>query len=227
MRALTLLPCLMLLSSMLHAQFGLNGSYTLHRAPRWALRTATGETISEPPGSGFSAGIDYWFRLKNARVEFLPELNYSQSATPLSTGLETDSRWYGLFFNVNLYPFDFKGDCDCPTFSKRGNVLQKGFFIAVSPGVGFTEHRIAGGWGGAAFDYKEHYAAFSIGVAAGLDFGISDLLTLSPYVRLRYFPRTGWESLSTVAESRGYRMPDAAGALQQLQAGMRLGLRID
>ncbi len=226
MRHAFLLALLFFAQSSLSAQVGLRAGYTWYQAQDWQLLSGN-EIISEPPGDGFSAGIDYWFRLKNARVEFMPELNYAQSSTPQAAGLETQSHWYSLFFNVNLYPFDFKGDCDCPTFSKQGNALQKGFFIALSPGISYMDNHISGGWGGAEFEYKDTHWAPSIGLGAGVDFGISDLLTLSPFAGFRYFPSAQWPSLTTVAEARGYAPNPGEAAIQQIQAGIRLGWRFN
>ena len=228
MRLILLFVFLSVSPAFLIAQFGINAGYATHQAPDWRLGPSDGSGVSEPPGNGFSVGIDYWFRLKNVRIEFLPELNYTQLSTPSAVGLETRNHWYSIFANVNFYPFDFKGDCDCPTFSKQGNQLQKGFFISLSPGLSYMDNRISGGWGGVAFEYLESTMAPSMGIGAGIDFGISDLLTVTPYASFRYLLNARWDDIPKIAADRNYDFPgDGTADVRRLQAGLRLGWRFN
>ncbi|MEM8909381.1 MAG: hypothetical protein AAGD05_16155, partial [Bacteroidota bacterium] len=131
------------------AQFGLNLSYRTFNASGWErtidqINSDIG-TVAEPLDRGWGIGLDYWFRLKNYRIEFLPELNYSSfSKTWSNPTNETDqltSRFLSLHFNTNIYLFDLSGDCDCPTFSKQGDLMQKGFFVQVSPGLSWVQNQ--------------------------------------------------------------------------------------
>ena len=121
----------------LQAQYGISLAYKPINADNWEqiiskhqLNAADAEAL----GNGIQFGIDYWARLKNYRVEFLPELNFSRftrfwaNEDGVITEEKINSNFLGLHLNTNFYVFDFKGDCDCPTFSKQGNDLQKGFF---------------------------------------------------------------------------------------------------
>ena len=210
------------------AQLGIGGSYLTSSAQHWELRNSgTSNPSLQPPGTGYSVGLDYQFRLKKVRIEFAPEINYSHWNTPLTNGLKTTSNWYSLLFNVRMYPFDLEGDCNCPTFSKRGNTFQKGFFVALSPGMTYMNHFISFTGGGLFFGYrnKQHIVP-SGAVAIGLDIGISELLTVTPHAGWRYFPKTDWESLATIATSFGYQPVDTEGPLHQFHAGLRLGWRL-
>ncbi|MBK7407493.1 MAG: hypothetical protein IPJ40_05010 [Saprospirales bacterium] len=79
----TLLPVLLLLSfhTALSAQIGFSGSYTRFVANEW--ETFLDEQIGDYQDAyffrhGFQVGADYWLRLKNVRIEFLPEVRYAQ-----------------------------------------------------------------------------------------------------------------------------------------------------
>lgn len=227
MRYTFLLFLLMISASSVRAQLGIGGTYLFPVARHWELRNpGTAIPDLQPPGTGYSVGLDYQFRLKKVRIEFAPELNFAHWSARLTNGLETQSNWYSLFFNVRVYPFDLKGDCNCPTFSKRGNTFQKGLFIALSPGLTQMNHVIPRGWGGVSFELKDQYTALNAALVLGLDLGISELLTVTPHAGWRYFPQTEWAGLSQVAADGGYQPTDAEGALHQFHAGLRLGWRL-
>ncbi|MEO0875957.1 MAG: hypothetical protein AAFY48_15280, partial [Bacteroidota bacterium] len=67
----------MLLFTALQAQFGVKGSYLTSQADQWEYDGPFGSERIELLGSGWQLGVDYWFRLKNTRIEFLPTLAFS------------------------------------------------------------------------------------------------------------------------------------------------------
>ena len=222
-----LLSLLMLLSIHLSAQFGFSGGYLSGEAENW---TASPGLISgtsvDLPGTGWQVGIDYWLRLKNYRVEFLPTLAYSQQESNLQSDISNQFSGAHLFIHTNIYPFDFKGDCDCPTFSKEGPSFEKGLFIQISPGISQLNYEYQHSF------YQDSPAtssetAFSIGAGLGLDLGISDLLTITPVVSLRYYPSVNWEILSGTDDVPFLSPIQAESTLIQYQAGLRLGIRLD
>ncbi len=123
-------------------------------------------------GNEFALG--YWFRLKNKRVEFNPSIYYGATSSDLGLDLKT----IGAEFNVNIYPFDFGGDCDCPTWGKQGPQLEKGFFIQLTPG--YTMYDLESPT--VAF---ENSSGFTAGFGVGMDIGINNLVTLTPIARIR------------------------------------------
>jgi len=223
-KVFTLSICLFFAGS-LAAQFGIKGSYHFSNAAEWQIATDNGGNAESLIGNGWSVGVDYWFRLKNYRVEFLPELNFSQLNQEVGNASWANKATFSsLFFNTNLYLFDFKGDCDCPTFSKQGPSIEKGLFLQLSPGVTFAQSEIV-------FNentFKADDLVFSIGLGIGLDLGVSDLVTLSPMVGLRYFPSISWDSLGTSDdETPRLVVDDPSSSLTQFYAGIRLGFRLD
>jgi hypothetical protein len=161
-------------------------------------------------------GIDFWFRLKEKRIEFMPELavNLSDSKINDITG---NHNLYLFYFNVHIYPFDFIGDCDCPTFSKEGNSLKKGFFVHIDPFIGLSQKIYS------STTQKFHALTFGARAGVGIDFGISDLITLSPKISYIYFSEQDWSSFSNFTGE----MYNIVESPKGLQAGFRLGFRFD
>ena len=213
------------------AQFGFNVGYNVNNAADWKITgTNDQEIIADFHTNSMAFGLDYWFRLKNYRIEFTPEINFS-SATAKNTldeiDIETTLRTYSFFFNTNFYIFEFKGDCNCPTFSKPGLELEKGVFIRLSPGVALAN----GQFKTSSKTFINNSLAFSIAAGIGLDLGISDFITLTPIIMYRYYPDVKWEYLSPLSTSQAasteWTYPKESSAISQIYGGIRLGIRFD
>jgi hypothetical protein len=168
--------------------------------------------------NSFEIGIDYWARLKNYRIEFYPEISVNTSKTNISQFELEYLQKAGLKFLVNtrFYPFDFMGDCDCPTFSKQGNWLSKGIFIYVSPGLNWEKYE-------ANTDVIDmNNFTWSIGSGIGLDIGVNDFITLSPFVGYRYNSNVDWIELA-----RRIGRTNLEFNYTQVQFGLRIGIRFD
>ncbi|MCB0662347.1 MAG: hypothetical protein KDC24_06385 [Saprospiraceae bacterium] len=150
----------------------------------------------------FGVGIHYSIRIPNVRIEFFPEVGYAAGNTVgytenLSATYDfieetMNAAWFRV--PIRFYLLDFKGDCDCPTFSKQGNLVKKGFFLMVVPGArmmmssaeyGFQNNRMLDPVVG---DFTRSGLTWTTGIGAGLDIGLSDAITLTPQVLLE---RTG------------------------------------
>lgn len=216
---------LLLGGTTLSAQFGLSGKY-LNPLANWTLAEGVSDSqTADLYASGWSAGIDYWFRLKNVRVEFLPELNYGQLDNQLPDGALTEAKLYSFFLNTNFYLWDFRGDCDCPTFSKQGPTLQKGLFVQLSPGVTYWQHQYE--YSGSVFEQKDW--AINIGAGLGFDLGLSDLITLTPMINLRYYLPQSLENLSELIrqDDNAWQLGEPTADPLMFSAGLRLGIRLD
>lgn len=127
-----------------------------------------------PAHAMVDGSVHYWTRLKKYRVEFYPGV-LIQSHQTKEDGSNLN---LGLSLPIAFYPLDFVNDCDCPTFSKNSFWFQKGFFI-----------RLTSSWStkieGSTPDTFDQL--LGTGASIGLDFGVSDLVTISPmlgYTRL-------------------------------------------
>lgn len=234
-----LLLFLLFLSSCTFAfsQFGIRANAQFNNTSGWNVRG-----IEETPlfGDGFSVGVDYWMRLKNVRVEFLPELNYGQyqnSYKGPTFNFESNNRVYSFFANTSFYFLDFLGDCDCPTWSKQGTFLKKGLFAYVSPGVSYlqlqTDFRKPdqdSSVPNLIVQEKTGLTTFSLGAGLGLDIGLSDLVTVTPIVGARYFLSTNWQELEQYNDENClclFLVEEPKSSILQLSAGLRIGFRLD
>lgn len=206
-----------------HAQFGISAGQQSFDAEDWffVLSDLYQEEVSTLNSIRF--GADYWFRLKNQRIEFLPEIGFSKHDQQFENGsFEITS--LNFQFNTNIYLLDFNNDCNCPTFSKQSNFLAKGFFIQLSPGFSsiitnqtFEEQN--GNFGTIHENRTVSLSNFSLGIGAGLDIGIHDMLTFSPIVGFRYFP-------NVVSQIDFDNIETTSTSISQLFLGARLGFRL-
>ena len=141
--------------------------------------------------SGPYGMLEYGFRLKQKRVEFHPGIGYR-----LAPGAENPEGRLNAFlvdFAVAVYPFDFGGDCNCPTFSKDGETFKKGFFLAITPGLALQQFKRTANLPGIPepATSTDDQLSGTLGLSAGLDLGLSDRWTLTPLVSYtRYFSTT-------------------------------------
>lgn len=166
----------------------------------------------------YGVAVDYWMRLKNYRWEMVPTVSIhtgNKSETTFNENTTFGLQAYKFHFKNNLYLLDFKNDCDCPTFSKQGGLFQKSFFVQVAPGYGFYQLKAENGT-----ISKEQKHVGELGIGAGFDFGLSDLITISPYFNYVLTTKIDYDYLSEANESFNTRM-------NHFVAGIRLGLRPD
>ncbi len=176
--------------------------------------------------SNIGVGLDYWFRLKKYRIEFLPEVHMGlkSSSSFESNATATDFSYFGFNFNTQIYLFDLEGDCDCPTFSKQGPSLSKGFFFNVSPGVIYNSLEITTELLDPAV--KTDQVNFKIGIGIGYDIGISDLFTITPMFNYNLAPGLDFDGLHNIGNSSQF-IPLIDSGLNQLQFQIRFGFRPD
>lgn len=213
-------------STQLKAQLGLSVSRLHPSASDWNNSFPSGnfpEVQAWWQQTGYHIGLDYWLRLKEVRIEFFPELSYSMytAGRPAYKG--------GIFllqWHTNIYPLDFWDDCDCPTFSKQDPWFQRGFFFQIAPGIGALHHQYSDNVLTQALQWNLLY---SLAAGAGLDIGISDRFTLSPYARWNYFFGANYQNwvetppFEIVPPSQ--RPTSGESQLYQWEYGLRFGFR--
>ncbi len=207
------------------AQFGVRAKYNLNTFSEWddyIDQNINGSADKIFP-SNIEVGVDYWFRLKNHRIEFMPEVAMGlKTNSSISGESGVDFSYFAFNFNTQIYVFDLEGDCDCPTFSKQGPSLNKGFFFAISPGILYNKKEITVGPNGSAIGSNQ--TNLRIGVGAGFDIGFSDLFTISPSIMYNLAPGLNFSSLS--AAHAASADPITSG-LNQIQFQLRFGFRPD
>lgn len=213
---LLLIPVFLFFTLTASAQIGIKASYNFHSSPYDAFTNNNDgdlPTVDNAP----EIALNYWFRLPTKRVEFMPSVFYSTTNTSNTT---SNLNLYGAEMKVNLYPFDFGGDCDCPTFGKQGPQLQKGFFVQLSGGYArydsgeIVENVVAANGQGAIF-----------GAGVGLDFGLSNLITLTPMASFRHGPGL-YEGIA-FTDLNGQPLAFGKNNMMTYQLGLQVSFRFD
>ena len=215
MKNLFTIAAFFLLASSCIAQLGFVGGYKTFNPSGWN-DSFQADLNQEPyPIGGWHAGVDYWFRLKKRRIEFMPEASFSRFEEQFGTRSQ-DHVQFGFHFNTAIYLFDLASDCNCPTFSKDGNFFGKGFFLELSPGLVYLQNRLEDE--SPLFDgFEGEELAVGGSIGAGLDLGVSKLMTMTPLARFYFYPKTDWDSDLQPANF-------SSSDLKQLFLGIRLRL---
>ena len=220
-----------LFATTLTAQFGVTALYQSSQDKFTSPLTPEGSILR----NGYEIAADYWFRLPTKRIEFMPTISvgrydnkaniyFSDVITQEPVFLETQATEIGFQFKTNFYIFDFAADCDCPTWGKQGPALHKGFFIQLAPGV--SHFLINSDLNGGEHATKSNKTFFNLGIGAGIDFGISNLLTITPLVSYRYGINQG--DYNELFAQFPIATPEVIdGRISALQAGIRIGIRLD
>ena len=204
----------------LEAQIGIKFGYRTLENTEW--EAGLSEKFMDDFSSiyGWSAGINYWFRLKSRRIEFTPEFSVGRVEGDTPRGINREHSFQSFHFNTNIYLLDLGEDCDCPVWSKDGNFFQKGFFIQASPGV----TRMVNNLDGELLISNDKKIYLEFGVGAGVDFGISDFLTITPMAKMFISPNAVWGGIFGPLDSSP---KEYEGRIRQFFIGLKLGFRFD
>jgi len=217
----------------LSAQFSISAKYGINSYPDWeSIIDGTPYEGDKFIGDGIEYGFSYWFRLKDYRVEFMPEVSFQSLETSNSGDNTPNLNWdfskqsYYLTFNTLIYTLDIEGDCNCPTWGKDGSFIEKGFFVGISPGIAYhtLETTIVNdplGMGSTSINKF----AFRIGASVGLDIGITKWITITPYATANFTPGLTWDNLQNFVDLS--KPGDVATKIWQIQPGLRLTFRPD
>jgi len=215
---------MMTLSLSANGQFGIRISQNFNKANSWDNFLSEELNRSERIfSSSQTYTLDYWLRLPNHRLEFYPNISYHRATDVVDNlgagvlDMNSTLEQIGGGLLVHIYAFDFTGDCDCPTFSKQGGLIKKGFFFMGGVGADFARKS----FGNSNLEDGNFDVKASLGL--GLDIGVTDLITVTPFIQYqRYFDVSG-HNLSELFGGSG----NISSSINQFQVGLRLGLRPD
>ena len=166
----------------------------------------------------YSGGFAFRYYPFPFRMGFVPELNLSYSTESRSNDFfqgDYSMLQVGLYLPVQLFPFDMYGDCNCPTFGKQNDFFQKAIYFKFIPGVAFQSQVLEDLQNSQTTDN----IIFSLGAGAGLNFALSELITLAPEISYHYIFNENWDGFSI-----WHNLPDAMdhSSANKLLIGLRL-----
>jgi len=226
-----------LFCTVLSAQFGVSAKYNSNNFSDWNdfISQSPNTTADEIHENGYEFGLNYWMRLKDKRIEFLPELSYSINSMITSNTLspiaippvEVGMRSFNINIPAHFYFLDLNSDCNCPTFSKQNDFLSKGLYVFINPGISYNMHSATGG---ETVNFTNSGISYRLGVGLGYDVGLSDLLTITPFFSYNY--GYGYSSdhlieLTSIVCGECSVLPNQRSTLTQLQFGLRFSFRPD
>ncbi len=180
--------------------------------------------------NGYRLGADFWVKpLKNFRLELYPELSIAYSKDNFNRDVRMEEFHLasaGINLNMNLYLLNFYSDCDCPTFSKQESFFEKGFFIQISPGYHYFRGVYEVSDGRELRKNIMNELVPKLGLGAGIDIGLSDLITITPIVQYSRFFNAHWDQLSNTITGDPLldTTPDESH-INQFSYGLHIGIR--
>ena len=184
---------LMFLDHSAFSQFAVSAEYQWLESP-WQDHLSSVEPGDEYASNIASVSAFYWFRLKDKRIEFLPEIGYSFAVGDHADLAFVDQQRISAAFNMDIYLLDLLNDCDCPTFSKQSGFFKRSLFLEISPGVDYQMISLNDKTE-VGRNYDDNAFTFRMGLGLGFDFGVSDLVTITPIVGIDYGTRPNWPGL--------------------------------
>jgi len=200
MKKLSSLICLLFFCFTLNAQVGVSLSYRNIDAPYWGLLLGENETIFK---NGHSFSVDYWLKMRNVRIDLLPELGFSKFSNEIAPiGIYPKRTFISQFFNfqlnANIYPLDFFKQYTEKELRNPTENVAHSLFVQISPGVSmvYLSYR-------AALEemlLPPRRTSYFIGLGAGFDIHYKNYLTLTPMLRYQHYPSVQWVGLSEIQD---------------------------
>jgi hypothetical protein len=202
------------------AQVGVSVGGTINNAAGWVITDLNNNTKYDLPGNSYFLSLNYEFSSKNYRIAIVPEIGGALFKNEfVDLGIFTN-KTIRFQLNTHIYFLDFKGDCDCPTFSKKGSPLKKGLFFNISPGISYFANTV----NPFTSPTTDHFFKPNIGAGLGYDIGLTKNITLTTFTNAYIFPRITWPGLINLLSipSTGNKTADGETNLTQIQAGIAL-----
>ena len=212
----------------LYSQIGVSTRYQLNDAKRW------NEIVNQASPSDYQIfqssvefAMDYKIPFRSVRLELLPEVSIS-FANSEKIFAQQDFTYtflqYGAGLKARVFPFDFYGDCSCPTFSKQGPALQKGLFIQFNAGAYYLDKTIDNAQTGISEEQIDRALRFGVGV--GLDLGISEHFTLTPLFAYQSVSNADWPGFALAHGIEGIDAAAERSAIRSYQFELRFGFTL-
>lgn len=202
-------------------QIGISSGGTLNRAEGWVITDLNNNLKNNLPGNSLFLSLTYEFSIQKYRIAIVPEVGGALFKNEIADLGTFTNKTYRFQLNTHIYFLDFRGDCDCPTFSKKGSPLKKGLFLNVAPGISYFANTV----NPLTSPTTDYFIKPNIGAGLGYDIGLTKNITLTTFTNAYFFPRLTWPGLINLlaVPSTGNKIADGETNLTQIQAG--IGLR--
>lgn len=204
-----------------NAQIGISAGGTLNRAEGWVITDLNNNLKNNLPGNSLFLSLTYEFSIQKYRIAIVPEVGGALFKNEIADLGTFTNKTFRFQLNTHIYFLDFKGDCDCPTFSKKGSPLKKGLFLNVAPGISYFANTV----NPLTSPTTDYFIKPNIGAGLGYDIGLTKNITLTTFTNAYFFPKLTWPGLINLlaVPSTGNKTADGETNLTQIQAG--IGLR--
>jgi len=206
-------------------QGGISGAYFSQNIPEWEAAVFGTQSDEQLLNSGFSQEVDLKIAgFENYRIQFHLNAGHAFSKTSLETRT-FELRQIDLSLSSKIFLLSLEADCDCPTFSRDAGLLEKGFYVELIAGASSYNATLTD-----VFELNDKGIGLKLGLGMGLEIGINDQITISPYVRYNRFFSNEWEglqetigTLDNIESDRGSN----TSPINQVSAGIRLGISLE
>ena len=204
-----------------NGQIGISSGGTLNRAEGWVITDLNNNLKNNLPGNSLFLSLTYEFSIQKYRIAVVPEFGGALFKNEIKDLGTFTNKTYRFQLNTHIYFLDFRGDCDCPTFSKKGSPLKKGLFLNVAPGISYFANTV----NPLSSPTTDHFIKPNIGTGLGYDIGLTKNITLTTFTNAYFFSKLTWPGLINLlaVPSTGNKTADGETNLTQIQAG--IGLR--
>jgi len=205
---------------------GLSGTYFTQTLPEWETVVFGFRSNERLLKSGYGQAIDLKIAgFENYRIQFHLNAGTNNATTSLEDRAfklrKNDIGLSGKIFFLSL-----EADCDCPTFSREAGLLEKGLFAEFLTGASFFQAEMTND---NSIISEDNGVTFKIGFGLGVEIGITDLVTISPFVRYQRYFNAEWEDLQqdlTTFDPSTTMEENNTTPINQLSAGIRLGISL-
>ena len=204
-----------------NAQIGISAGGTLNRAEGWVITDLNNNLKNNLPGNSLFLSLTYEFSIQKYRIAIVPEVGGALFKNEIADLGTFTNKTFRFQLNTHIYFLDFRGDCDCPTFSKKGSPLKKGLFLNVAPGISYFANTV----NPLTSPTTDYFIKPNIGAGLGYDIGLTKNITLTTFTNAYFFSKLTWPGLINLlaVPSTGNKTADGETNLTQIQAG--IGLR--
>lgn len=215
-------------TSFAQLQGGISGTYFVQTIPEWETAVFGNRSNERLLNSGFAQEIDFKIAgFENYRIQF-----HLNAGTAFSKTIPIDpiDRSYSLrqidvSLSSKIFLLSLEADCDCPTFSRDAGLLEKGFYVEFIAGASSYNATLKD-----VYEVNDKGIGLKLGIGMGIEIGINDQVTVSPYARYNRFFNNEWAGLQTaVADLDNAESNNGSdiSPINQISAGIRLGISLE